>query len=209
MKTIWLGSNILINILTWKQYINLKTVGIVARLNQTLRIIEYPPESKLFIKLYFPLVLVVWGQAAKTHANSNYFCCKGVPFVWFTLAIIQLTRFHFLRPLSMLYFKSVAILMQGFTNNLAPHNILRGLFNTTRIKYMFITTLDRQEVITKLTFQDWINKAIIFKIGGHNMELHTSEYRKNPKHTFKKKIHDCLPQISPFPDRRLSWSTYP
>ena len=99
--------------------------------------------------------------------------------------------------------------MQGFTNNLAPHNILRGLFNTTRIKYMFITTLDRQEVITKLNFQDWINKAIIFKIGGDNMELDTSEYRKNPKHTFKKKIHDCLPQISPFPDRRLSWSTYP
>ena len=66
--------------------------------------------------------------------------------------------------------------MQGITNNLAPHNILRGLFNTTRIKYMFITTLDlRQEVITKLNFQDWINKAIIFKIGGHNMELHTSE----------------------------------
>ena len=88
----------------------------------------------------------------------------------------------FLRPLSMLYFKSVAILMQGITNNLAPHNILRGLFNTTRIKYMFITTLDlRQEVITKLIFQDWINKAIIFKIGGHNMELHTSEYWKNPK----------------------------
>ena len=72
--------------------------------------------------------------------------------------------------------------MQGITNHLAPHNILRGLFNTTRIKYMFITTLDlRQEVITKLNFQDWINKAIIFKIGDHNMELHTSEYRKNPK----------------------------
>ena len=90
----------------------------------------------------------------------------------------------FLRPLSMLYFKSVAILMQGITNNLAPHNILRGLFNTTPIKYMhmFITILDlRQEVITKLNFQDWITKAIIFKIGGHNMELHTSEYRKNPK----------------------------
>lgn len=163
MKTIWLGSNILINILTWKQYINLKTVGIVARLNQTLRIIEYPPESKLFIKLYFPLVLVVWGQAAKTHANSNYFCCKGVPFVWFTLAIIQLTRFHFLLPLSMLYFKSVAILMQG-------------------IKYMFITTLDlRQEVITKLNFQAWINKANRFQDCGQNTELHASEYQKTPK----------------------------
>ena len=166
MKTIWLGSNILINILTWKQYINLKTVGIVARLNQTLRIIEYPPESKLFIKLYFPLVLVVWGQAAKTHANSNYFCCKGVPFVWFTLAIIQLTRFHFLRPLSMLYFKSVAILMQGITNNLAPHNILRGLFNTTRIHayvYNYTRSSSRGDYEIKFSrldkqgnhFQDW------------------------------------------------------
>ena len=53
--------------------------------------------------------------------------------------------------------------MQGITNNFAPHNILRGLFNTTRIKYMFITTLDPcQEVITKLNFQDWINKASHF-----------------------------------------------
>ena len=63
----------------------------------------------------------------------------------------------------MLYFKLVATLMQGITNNFAPHNILRGLFNTTRIKYMFITTLDPcQEVITKLNFQDWINKASHF-----------------------------------------------
>ena len=67
----------------------------------------------------------------------------------------------------MLYSKSVAILMHDITNNLAPQNILRGLFNTTRIKYMFITTLDpRQEVITKLNFQDWINKANHFQDWG-------------------------------------------
>ena len=67
----------------------------------------------------------------------------------------------------MLYFKSVAILMHDTTKNLAPQNILRGLFNTTRIKYMFITTLDpRQEVITKLNFEDWINKANHFQDWG-------------------------------------------
>lgn len=72
--------------------------------------------------------------------------------------------------------------MQGITNNLAPHNILRGLFTTTRIKYMFITTLDlRQEVITKLNFQAWINKANRFQDCGQNTEFHASEYQKTPK----------------------------
>ena len=66
---------------------------------------------------------------------GNCFCCKGVPFVWCTLANIQLTRFHIfcpliILPLNMLYFKSVAILMHDITNNLAPQNISR-LFNAT------------------------------------------------------------------------------
>ena len=41
-----------------------------------------------------------------------------------------------------------------------------------KLKYTLITLDPRQEVITKLNFQDWIN----FKIGGQNTELHTSEY---------------------------------
>ena len=62
--------------------------------------------------------------------------------------------------------------MHDITNNLAPQKILR-LFNTTDQVHAWKTV---RRLRIKLNFNDWINKEIIFKIRGQNMELHTSEY---------------------------------
>ena len=57
-----------------------KQVGIIARLRHFVPLNTLKAVYKALLSSYLSYGIVVWGQAAKTHANQP-FSCKSVPFL--------------------------------------------------------------------------------------------------------------------------------
>ena len=98
-------------------------------------------------------------------------------------------------PLNMLYFKSVAILMHDITNHLPPQNTLR-LFNTTDQVHAYDTrSSSRGDYEIKFSGLDIKQHKSFSTLGAKIWNCIPPSIINLSKQNFKKKIHNCLPQI--------------
>jgi len=175
-------------------YIISKSIGIISRIRY------FVPLSALhiyrsLIQAYLKYGIVAWGNAAKIHRTKVITLQKRAPRLMY-FADHKSHAIHFftsscLLPLDMLYFKSVAMMMDDVSNNLTPPNTFNLFTYQADIHPHETRSSQRGDYFLKRSRTD-IQKRSFSRIGVKIWNGLSHEVRQMSESQFKNNVNDIL-----------------